>query len=64
MAEQVVVVERGARQQVVVSERGTRGPVGPQGPVGPTGPPSAIVLNADEPVPAGTPVGTIILRRP
>lgn len=45
---------------------GGAGPPGPPGPPGPAGPggPGVIVLNSAEPIPPGTPAGTIVLRRP
>lgn len=42
---------------------GGPGPPGPPGPAGPGGP-GVIVLNSAEPIPPGTPAGTIVLRRP
>lgn len=42
---------------------GPTGPSGSTGPAGPTGP-GIIVLNHNDAVPGGTPVGTIILRYP
>lgn len=43
---------------------GATGPTGPAGATGPTGPagPAALVLGPQDPIPAGTPSGTIIYR--
>lgn len=50
----------------IVNTGGGGGGAGPPGPPGPAGPggPGVIVLNSAEPIPPGTPAGTIVLRRP
>lgn len=58
-----VSVASGITKTVVISPQGGgRGPQGIRGAAGPAGP-GVLVLNATDIVPAGTPVGTVILRR-
>src|SRR5690606_1441342 len=43
-------------------EQGPKGDPGEQGPKGDPGDPGVLILGAEDPVPAGTPAGTVIVR--
>jgi hypothetical protein len=61
-----VVIIRPPAEKVVVTQTATRTvhvkTAGPRGPEGPAGP-GVLVLDIGEPIPEGTPPGTVILRR-
>lgn len=43
--------------------QGATGPTGPTGDTGPAGPSNLLVLGPSDPVPGGTPVNTVIVRK-